>query len=116
MFCTPLDWSSIDNSVALRAGKLNDKLVYRKGLSKPLNQYKNAAPHVVAVKKSKQVGRVVHYMITTHEPEPLDWLFHAPDHAHYLNTQVRSVAEPVLEMLGLDFDFVVRNPNQIPLF
>ena len=112
----PVEDYLYQTAVALRAGKLNDKLVYRKGLSKPLNQYKNAAPHVVAAKKSKQVGRVVHYMITTHGPEPLDCLFHAPDHAHYLNTQVRSVAEPVLEILGLDFDFVVRNTNQIPLF
>ena len=112
----PVEDYLYETAQALRAGELDDKLIYHKGLNKPPNRYKNNAPHVVAARKSQEIGRVVHYMITTDGPEPMDNLSHPPDHGHYLNTQVRSVAEPVLEMLGLDFDFVVRNTNQIPLF
>lgn len=112
----PVEDYLYETATALRAGQLDDKLVYHKGLNRPPNQYKANPPHVVAARKSREVGRVVHYMITTGGPEPMDNLSNPPDHDHYLNTQVRSVAEPVLEMLGLDFDFVVRNTNQIPLF
>ena len=102
---------------ALRGGELDDKLIYRKGLRKPTAEYTaNTPPHVAAARKSGAPGRVVAYMMTVAGPEPLDALHHEPDREHYLDKQVRPVAEPVLAALGLDFDQVVGDDRQMTLF
>jgi len=38
------------------------------------------------------------------------------DHEHYVQKQVRPVAEPVLALLGLDFDQVIGDQRQLSLF
>ncbi|MCY3620903.1 MAG: DNA polymerase II [Gammaproteobacteria bacterium] len=102
---------------ALRSGKLDDKLVYRKGLRKrPAAYTANTPPHVAAARKSSDPGRVISYLITVSGPEPLDALHHEPDREHYLDKQVRPVAEPVLGALGLDFDRVIGDDRQMMLF
>ena len=102
---------------ALRSGELDDKLVYRKGLRKrPAAYTANTPPHVAAARKSSDPGRVVSYLITVAGPEPLDALHHEPDREHYLDRQVRPVAEPVLAALGLDFDRVIGDDKQMTLF
>ena len=101
----------------LRAGKLDDKLIYRKGLRKrPAEYTANTPPHVAAARKSAESGRVVDYLMTVAGPEPLDALHNEPDREHYLDKQVRPVAEPVLAALGLDFDRVVGDDRQMALF
>ena len=102
---------------ALRAGDLDDRLVYRKGLRKnPAAYTANTPPHVAAARKSSDPGRVISYLITIAGPEPLDALHHEPDREHYLDKQVRPVAEPVLAALGLDFDRVIGDDKQMTLF
>jgi DNA polymerase-2 len=103
---------------ALRAGELDDQLVYRKGLRKALSSYTaNTPPHVAAARKSRRAPqRVVAYVMTTRGPEPLDALEAPPDREHYLERQVRPVAEPVLHTLGLDFDEVIGAATQLALF
>ena len=58
----------------VRAGDLDDALVYRKGLRKPLAAYdRSNPPHVAAARKSRAApGRLVSYVITLAGPEPLD--------------------------------------------
>ena len=53
--------------------QLDDKLVYRKGISKRLEDYtKNVPPHVRAARKLEQFdGRIVSYVMTTAGPEPV---------------------------------------------
>jgi DNA polymerase-2 len=103
---------------ALRAGELDDALVYRKGLRKALGSYTaNTPPHVAAARKSRSPpGRVIAYVMTTRGPEPLDALDAPPDREHYLERQLRPVAEPVLHTLGLDFDTVIGAATQLALF
>ena len=102
----------------LRAGALDDRLVYRKGLRKRMEEYRaQTPPHVAAARKSKSVpGRVVAYMITLAGPEPLDNLTAEPDREHYVAKQVKPVAEPVLATLGLDFERVIGDDRQMGLF
>jgi DNA polymerase-2 len=72
---------------------------------------------VVAARKSLQpVGRLVSYMITTAGPEPMDNVRHPIDREHYVLKQVRPVAEPVLETLGLDFEQVIGDGRQIDMY
>ena len=113
----PVDGYLADTVAALRRGDLDDKLVYRKGLRKrPAAYTASTPPHVAAARKSRLRGRVVSYLITVAGPEPLDALEHAPDREHYVDKQVRAVAEPVLAALGLDFDRVVGDDEQLSLF
>ena len=113
----PVDGYLADTVAALRRGELDDKLVYRKGLRKrPAAYTASTPPHVAAARKSRRPGRVVSYLITVAGPEPLDALEHAPDREHYVDKQVRAVAEPVLAALGLDFDRVVGDDEQLTLF
>ena len=101
----------------LRDGELDDKLVYRKGLRKRPGDYTaNTPPHVAAARKSASSDRVVSYVMTVAGPEPLDALVNEPDREHYLDKQVRPVAEPVLAALGQDFDRAVGDDRQLTLF
>ena len=113
----PVDGYLADTVAALRRGELDDKLVYRKGLRKrPAAYTASTPPHVAAARKSRRTTRVVSYLMTVAGPEPLDALANPPDREHYVAKQVRPVAEPVLAALGLDFDRVVGDDEQLSLF
>jgi DNA polymerase-2 len=101
----------------LRAGRFDERLVYRKALRKAPEAYvATTPPHVAAARKmGKRRGRVA-YLITTAGPEPADDRLHPIDHDHYVEKQVRPVAEPVLALLGLDFAEVVGSRRQLSLF
>ncbi|NIP15446.1 MAG: DNA polymerase II [Pseudomonadales bacterium] len=102
----------------LRRGELDELLVYRKGLRKRLDSYTASnPPHVAAARKSEEPpGRTVAYLVTTAGPEPLDALQHEPDREHYVDKQIKPVAEPVLASLGLDFARVIGDDRQMGLF
>ncbi|HVS24431.1 MAG TPA: DNA polymerase II, partial [Gammaproteobacteria bacterium] len=102
----------------VRAGELDEELVYRKNLRKAADDYTaSTPPHVAAARKSTQpASRLVRYVMTTAGPEPLDNLEHALDREHYVEKQVKPVAEPVLEALGLDFERVIGDARQADLF
>jgi DNA polymerase-2 len=102
----------------VRAGELDEELVYRKNLRKAADDYTaSTPPHVAAARKSTQpAGRLVRYVMTTAGPEPLDNRQHALDREHYVEKQVKPVAEPVLEALGLDFERVIGDARQADLF
>lgn len=88
----------------LRTGALDEKLIYRKRLRKPLHEYRKVSPpYVVAGRKLESPTRVVEYVMTTEGPEPVELLTHAPDHEHYLQKQIQPVVQPILEVLGRDF-------------
>ena len=114
----PVDQYLADVVGRVRRGELDDALVYRKGLRKDVREYTaSTPPHVAAARKSAaDPGRLVAYVMTTAGPEPLDNLVHPPDRMHYVDKQIRPVAEPVLGALGLDFDRVIGDDRQIGLF
>ena len=101
----------------VRRGELDDALVYRKNLRKGAEQYTaTTPPHVVAARKSTlPLGRMVSYIVTTAGPEPVDNRHSPIDREHYVLKQVKPVAEPVLETLGLNFEQVIGDCRQIDL-
>ena len=103
---------------ALRTGELDHQLIYRKGLRKAVGAYQaTTPPHVAAARKSKApAGRIVSYVMTLAGPEPLDNQTELPDREHYVHKQIRPVAEPVLEALGLNFKQVIGDDKQLNLF
>jgi DNA polymerase-2 len=102
----------------LRAGAFDEELVYRKALRKKLASYTaTTPPHVAAARKMKgRRGRIVSYVITREGAEPAGERVSPIDHEHYVQKQVRPVAEPVLQVLGLEFDRVVGDDGQGRLF
>ena len=102
----------------VRDGNRNAQLVYRKGLRKGVDAYTaSTPPHVAAARKSKAPpGRIIAYVMTAAGPEPLDNITSAYDLEHYIDKQIRPVAEPVLSVLGLEFDKVIGDDRQLGLF
>ena len=102
----------------VRSGELDAALVYRKNLRKDAGEYTaTTPPHVAAARKSTQpAGRLVSYVMTSAGPEPMDNLQHPIDREHYVQKQVKPVAEPVLEALGLEFEHVIGDRRQIDLY
>jgi DNA polymerase II len=102
----------------VRAGTRDDALVYRKNLRKAAEEYTaTTPPHVVAARKSNQPPeRLIKYVVTTAGPEPLGNVRHPLDREHYIDKQVRPVAEPVLTTLGLDFEQVIGDSRQIDMY
>jgi DNA polymerase II len=101
----------------VRHGRLDDELVYHKNLRKHTGEYTaTTPPHVAAARKSSRPsGRSIRYVVTTAGAEPLDNLKHPLDREHYVEKQIKPVAEPVLETLGLQFERVIGDARQFDL-
>ncbi len=100
-------------------GKLDDKLVYRKGISKRLEEYtKNVPPHVRAARLLDRLdGRIVSYVITANGPEPIQKRSGSNyDYDHYSKKQMAPVADMVLRFFDMDYHSIIRNQRQLSLF
>ncbi|QQD20614.1 DNA polymerase II [Oceanospirillaceae bacterium ASx5O] len=109
-----------DEVKALLAGERDQQLVYRKRLRQPLSAYqKNIPPHAQAAAKLEQWlqlkglpsrfgqrGGRIEYRMTLNGPEPL-WpdgsVGAAVDYGHYLEKQLRPLAEAIFHFIGEDF-------------
>ncbi len=102
----------------LRAGRLDEQLVYRKGLRKdPADYVRSTPPHVVAARKmSGPPGRIVSYVVTQNGPEPADERKSPYDYDHYVRRQIQPVTEPVIQQLDLEFDVIAGLDRQMRLF
>ncbi len=114
----PVDDYLRDTVKELRGGALDHLLIYRKAVRKELNAYvASTPPHVAAARKaSVRAGPVVAYVITERGPEPAGEQKSPIDYEHYVQKQIRAVAEPVLALLGLDFDRIIGDDMQLRLF
>ena len=100
-------------------GKLDDILVYKKGISKRLEDYtKNVPPHVRAARMlDKFDGRNVDYVMTTAGPEPVQKRSNAAyDYGHYSEKQLGPIADMVLRFFDLDYRSIVIGARQLSLF
>ena len=102
----------------VRAGELDGALVYRKHLRKGEADYTTTTPpHVVAARKSGQRGgSLISYVMTTDGAEPVGRITHAIDREHYIDKQIKPVAEPVLAVMGQDFDQVIGDHQQFDFY
>ena len=107
-----------DRVAALRDGRHDDELVYRKGLRKDPDEYTSTTPpHVVAARKmSTKPGRRVAYVMTIAGPEPAAERANDFDYEHYVDKQIRPIAEPVLDLFDLEFAKVIGDDSQMELF
>ncbi len=104
----------------LKEGRMDEELVYKKGLSKAPEAYTtHVPPHVKAAlmlppEKRKNL-REIEYIMTLEGPYPLPAEGKTPDYEHYIEKQLRPLAESVLPYMGLHFDEIFYG-RQLDLF
>ncbi|MFT6902961.1 MAG: DNA polymerase-2 [Colwellia sp.] len=100
-----------------RSGKLDEQLVYRKRIRRRLDLYvKNVPPHVKAARRADQQNKAIgktlryqhkgwiSYVITVNGPEPIEYLTSQIDYEHYVDKQIKPIAEGILPFIGLSFE------------
>lgn len=102
----------------LKSGKMDEKLIYRKSLRKPLSEYtKTTPPHVKAARLlDKLESNIVEYIITEKGPEPIQNLKHKIDYQHYINKQIKPIADTILSFFNKTFIEVIEETKQTKLF
>ncbi len=111
----------------IKAGRLDAKLVYRKRLRRPLTHYvKSIPPHVKAARFADAInlklGRNlqyqhkgwISYVVTLNGPQPMEYIQSPLDYEHYIEKQVRSIADGILPFI--DVSFGQMTDSQLSLF
>lgn len=103
---------------SLESGKLDSKLIYRKSIRKSLAEYtKTTPPHVKAARKLDNLtSNIIEYYITEEGPEPLQKLIHKIDYKHYIQKQIKPIADTILFFFDKGFDEIVQTSKQMKLF
>lgn len=110
-----------------RQGKRDHQLIYRKRLRRKLSEYqKNIPPQVKAAREADEQNHkngkplryqnkgLVSYLITLSGPQVLEYQNTGPDYQHYIDKQLKPVADSLLPLIDLDFDHIIS--AQIGLF
>lgn len=106
----------------VRSGKLDALLVYRKSIRKDLDEYtKTTPPHVKAARileeKEGRIGSsIIEYVMTRNGPEPLGHASAEIDYDHYIEKQIKPIADSVLSFYDTGFDDLVAGTKQKTLF
>ncbi|MEX1365426.1 MAG: DNA polymerase II [Nannocystaceae bacterium] len=100
---------------SVRAGELDDELVYRKRIRRRLDDYvHNVPPHIQAARKLGRAVREIRYVITSNGAEPVELPHARLDHEHYLRRQLAPAADGILQLLDTSFDAIAG--QQLSLF
>lgn len=121
---TPLIRTTI---AQIYSGELNTQLIYKKRLRRELANYtKNIPPHIKAATRAVQLGDqlgrgdTIEYVYTHTGPEPLtnsqplSQLARHLDYQHYIDKQIKPIADGLLHFLDLRFDSLT--DTQLKLF
>ncbi|WP_417606444.1 DNA polymerase II [Oceanimonas baumannii] len=108
-------------------GERDEQLVYRKRLRRPLDQYvKSQPPQVRAARladmHNARLGKplryqrkgIIAYVITVNGPEPVEYRQSVIDYQHYVEKQLKPVADAILPFVGLSFEGITS--QQLGLF
>jgi len=102
----------------INSGSLDSKLIYRKSIRKELHEYtKTTPPHVKAARKLEKLeSNIIEYYITSDGPEPIQKHKHKIDYEHYIEKQIKPIANQILVLFGKNFDDIIKNSKQATLF
>ncbi|MCU7555334.1 DNA polymerase II [Alteromonas sp. ASW11-19] len=112
---------------SVRAGDHDADLVYSKRLRKPLSEYtRTIPPHVRAAQRADDINRQqnqrlryqhktqIRYLITTHGPQTVEHVSAPLDYDHYIEKQIKPIADSILPFVGSEFDTIIN--EQLGLF
>ncbi|MBN2457733.1 DNA polymerase II [Candidatus Woesearchaeota archaeon] len=96
----------------IRAGKHDNGLVYRKSIRKELENYvKTTPPHVKAARLLPRLdSNIIEYYMTLNGPVPVQLMQDRSlklDYDHYIDKQIRPIAETILNLFGKSFDDIM---------
>jgi DNA polymerase-2 len=101
---------------SVKDGEFDDKLVYHKRLRKNIDEYtKNIPPQVRAARMIETSGGTVYYVITKRGPIPIELEHNDVDYQHYIDKQLKPIADSVLVLLGESFDAITKT-SQLNFF
>ncbi|MBN1645851.1 DNA polymerase II [Candidatus Woesearchaeota archaeon] len=102
----------------LRKGKYDDQLVYRKALRKDVEEYtKTTPPHVKAAMLLDKIdSNIIEYYMTADGPQPVQNLKSRIDYEHYIDKQLKPIADSILVFFRQNFDDVIAGAEQKTLF
>lgn len=116
-----------DTVLAIRQGQKDDELVYRKRLRQSLANYtKNVPPHVKAARLADEQNQIldkplryqrkgwISYVITLDGPQPIEYVTSALDYEHYIDKQIKPIAEGILPFINVSFEALTS--DQLGLF
>ncbi|ELV8682283.1 DNA polymerase II [Vibrio fluvialis] len=112
---------------ATLTGENDSELVYQKRLRRKLHEYqKNVPPQVRAARMADDInarlGRplqyqnrgLIEYCITVNGPEPKEYMKSPIDYQHYIDKQLKPVADAILPFIGRQFEQI--SAPQLGLF
>ncbi len=102
----------------LKKGKHDELLVYKKNIRKGIKEYeKMVPPHVKAARLLTSIeNNKIEYIITKSGPEPLQNIKHKIDYEHYIDKQIKPIADAVLIFFNTDFESLMKGNKQTSLF
>ncbi|MEM2131329.1 MAG: DNA polymerase domain-containing protein, partial [Candidatus Woesearchaeota archaeon] len=102
----------------LKKGKYDSLLIYKKAIRKDLENYtKTTPPHVKAARKlDKITSNIISYVMTKDGPEPIQKITHSIDYEHYIEKQIKPIADSILTFYNTNFDKIINDSKQTSLF
>ena len=110
----------------IKAGKYDDELIYMKKIRRKLEDYVNTPPHIKAcllankalteagMEPKYKKGSKIEYIMTINGIMPIELAKGKLDYEHYIDKQIKPIAQDVLPFLGKSFDVIVS--KQMNLF
>ena len=93
-----------------------EEIKIKKRLRKDVEDYtKNIPQHVKAAKLLGEATGTVYYVITKRGPIPVELKHNDIDYDHYVEKQMKPIADSVLSLLGKSFDSFV-DSDQMSFF
>ena len=101
----------------LNNGRYNDLLVYKKTMRKGIEDYAVETPHKKAAKKLIGAGiklesNIIRYVMTEDGPEPFEHIKHKIDYKHYIEKQIKPIANSILVFFNTDFESLLNGNKQ----
>lgn len=102
----------------LKSGKLDDMLIYKKALRKETEAYtKTTPPHVKAARMLDKIeSSIISYVMTIDGPQPIQKITSKIDYEHYIDKQIKPLADAVLVFFNQKFDDIIKGHTQKTLF
>ena len=102
----------------VKTGKYDELLIYRKSIRKDLVKYTKITPqHVKAARKLDKIrSNIIEYVLTEDGPEPIQNRKHKIDYNHYINKQLKPIADSILVFYNKKFDDIIKGSKQTTLF
>ncbi|MFW8589281.1 DNA polymerase II [Glaciecola sp. 2405UD65-10] len=123
----PVDEYVLQTVADTLAGKLDNKLVYRKRIRRKLKDYvKNVPPHVKAARLADEQNSLqnkplkyqntgwISYVITTSGPQAIEYLSAPIDYQFYIERQLAAIADAILPFVSTSFSQITN--KQLNLF